>query len=106
MVLWPFAFSTKATEFRKPIWRGFSTSSTGSAAATASVPAPGLVLRSAVVSSRPWEAGLPPRTGPAGRRFLRSRFRHPPARDPAMTPWVGPLRILVVDDEPAILRFR
>ena len=27
------------------------------------------------------------------------------ARDPAMTPWAGPMRILVVDDEPAILRF-
>jgi K+-sensing histidine kinase KdpD len=81
MVLWPFAFSMKATESRKPILKGFSTSSTGSAAPTASAPAPGSVLRSAVVLSRPWEAGLPPRTGPAGRgRFLRSRFRQPPRR--------------------------
>jgi Response regulator receiver domain len=98
----------KATESPKPISRGFSTSSTGSAAATASAPAPGLVLRSAVVSSNGRQDYRRDPDRPEGGGFYdhASGRRHgDAARDPAMTPRAGPLRVLIVDDEPAIVRF-
>jgi hypothetical protein len=53
--------------------------------------------------------GLPPRTGPPGGGGFydhASGRRHgDAARDAAMTPRAGPLRVLIVDDEPAIIRF-
>ena len=89
-----------------------STSSTAWAAPIAGVPEPGSAWRSAAASSRRWAARITAgnRTDRPGATFtitlpVLGRGEATPAEEAWHDRWCGALRVLVVDDEPAILRF-